>query len=497
MIQFLEEAQRLIAMSSVSQDGNEEIANYLNGLLLRIGFKSNLQEISHSSEGVSKKQFNVIGIIGDPLVDTRTKKGLLLNTHIDTVSPGIRSHWTETNGNPFHMTIRKEKIYGLGTADVKLDFLCKLKACEKYKDRKLKMPIYLVGTAAEEIGMLGARYLIKSKALNPKYILVGEPSDLTVIYAHKGYCVYNVSIQYLQYEKDAKGFNTRMEMRCFGKSSHGSYPHLGDNAIVKMLNTVQKVKDANFQFKISRLVGGDSVNKVPDLAAIEFYLPSSSFDDFKRFYREKLSINQDTGVQDGQIQIQHGGLGEAGIKFFPNNLLEAMESIRKSFMGFFENTFKKADSSFSPPESTMNFGKLTFADGKVDLFFDFRLLPEISMAEFDEKIKSETQNINSNYPNLIMKVNRQRMNPPLNMDENSDIVRAAIEAQRGSGIDSGIGKKATSTEAAQYFAAGFDAIVFGPSKSVGNSHTPNEHALVDQLDKAVHFYDKMIERFCI
>ncbi len=497
MIQFIEEAQRLIAMSSVSQDGNEEIANYLHALLSRMGFKTNLQEVSHSAEGVSKKQYNVIGILGDNLVDTSTKKGLLLNTHIDTVSPGIRSHWTETNGNPFQMTIQQNKIYGLGTADVKLDFLCKLKACEKYKDRKLKMPIYLVGTAAEEIGMLGAKYLIKSKALNPKYVLVGEPSELAVMYAHKGYCVYNVSIQYLQYEKDAKGFNTRMEMRCFGKSSHGSYPHLGDNAIVKMFNTIQKIKDANFQFKISRIAGGDSVNKVPDLAAVEFYLPASSFDDFKRFYREKLSVNEYTGAQDGQIQIQHGGLGETGIKFFPNNLMEAIDQIRKNFASFSENIFKNKDTSFSPSESTMNLGKITFVDGRIDMFFDFRLLPEIDPAVFDEHIKTQIQNMNTNFPNLIMKVNRQRMNPSLNMDENSDLVRAAIEAQRAAGIDAGIGKKATSTEAAQYFAAGFDAIVFGPSKSAGNSHTPNEHALVDQLDKAVHFYDKMIERFCI
>jgi len=64
---------------------------------------------------------------------------------------------------------------------VKLDFLCKLKALERYRERKLKMPIYLVGTAGEEIGMIGAKFLIKSLVLNPKYVLVGEPSELAVI----------------------------------------------------------------------------------------------------------------------------------------------------------------------------------------------------------------------------------------------------------------------------------------------------------------------------
>lgn len=83
------------------------------------------------------------------------------------------------------------------------------------------------------------------------------------------------------------------------------------------------------------------------------------------------------------------------------------------------------------------------------------------------------------------------------MSETSDLVKAACEAQRIAGFGPKLDKKATSTEAAQYYAAGFDAIVFGPGRSMGNSHTPNEHNIIDHLDKAIHFYDRMIERFCI
>jgi succinyl-diaminopimelate desuccinylase len=40
-------------------------------------------------------------------------------------------------------------------------------------------------------------------------------------------------------------------------------------------------------------------------------------------------------------------------------------------------------------------------------------------------------------------------------------------------------------------------VAFGPGEAAGNSHGPDEHVLVDQLDKAVHFYDRLIERFCL
>src|SRR3954467_3387073 len=130
MNRFVEEATRLIRINSVSARGDEELANYVPSLLQDRGLKTQLQQVTHSIEGVSKHQFNVIGILGDPLVDRKTRKGLMLNTHIDTVGPGIKSYWTETGNDPFKATIRDGKIFGLGTADVKLDFLCKLKACE-------------------------------------------------------------------------------------------------------------------------------------------------------------------------------------------------------------------------------------------------------------------------------------------------------------------------------------------------------------------------------
>ena len=489
MINFIEQAEKLIGINSVSQEGNEEIALYLQTLMTRMGLKTHMQEVTHSIEGVSKRQFNVLGILGDPLVDSKTRKGLLLNTHIDTVSPGIRTHWTETNGDPFKATIKENRIYGLGSADVKLDFLCKLKALERYRERKLKMPIYLVGTAGEEIGMIGAKFLIKSLALNPKYVLVGEPSELAVIHAHKAYAVYQVSVGYNQLERDAKGYNTRIELHCFGKSTHGSYPHLGDNAIKRMLSVVRKIKEANFQIRLTKISGGDSVNKVPDTASVEFYISSSSFDDFKKFYREHLNQKE--------INVEFGGLGESGMKFMPDNILDSIEQVQGCLEGLEGNLLAARDETFNPPKSTINFGRITSRPGGIDMHFDIRLLPSVTAEAFDTRFKGLVHETNTKFSNLIMKVVRNRYNPSLDMKPDSELVLAAREAQKAAGIDPKLDKKATSTEAAQYFAAGFDSIVFGPGRSMGNSHTPNEHNLVDHLDKAVHFYDRMIERFCL
>src|SRR5207253_1979187 len=86
----------------------------------------------------------------------------LLQTHLDTPDPGPFGFWTDTGHNPFDAHIIENKIFGLGTADVKLDFLCKLEALSSFSpDSVWRLAPVLVGTYGEELGMAGALKLIR------------------------------------------------------------------------------------------------------------------------------------------------------------------------------------------------------------------------------------------------------------------------------------------------------------------------------------------------
>ncbi len=493
MKRFLDEAKRIIRMNSVSTNGNEELANYAASLMQDRGLKTQVQHVTHSNESISKRQFNVIGIVGDPLVDRKIRKGILLNTHLDTVSPGILENWTETGGDPFSATLKDGKIYGLGTADVKLDFLCKLHAVEKFRERKLKNPIYLVGTCGEEIGMFGAKYLIKSLALNPKYVLVGEPSDLKVVYAHKCLNIFRVSIGYQLVERDARGFNRRIDLHSFGKSAHSSYPHLGTNAILGGVDFLHRAMDQGFEMRFTRLDGGDTVNKVPDHSMIQFYLTSHQFEDFKRFFRDLVRVEG----KERSFRVELGGVGESGVRFLPDPLFPCLTEIVEFFKSTSSELEQVRDETYDPQHSTVNFGQLKQKLGGIDLHFDIRLLPEISPQEIEKKIKAGIQEIAGKYPNLNIGVTLERMNPSLNMKMEDQLIDICRDSMDSVGITPQFSKKATSTEAAQYFQAGYQAVVFGPGTSQGNSHSPNEHNRLDDLEKAIAFYEKVIERVCL
>jgi acetylornithine deacetylase/succinyl-diaminopimelate desuccinylase-like protein len=490
---FQEEIKKIISIPSVSSDGNEVLANWLVDRMNAAGLKAQLQPVTHSLENVSKRQFNVIGILGDPLVNQKIKQGLLLNTHIDTVGTGLLSNWTECGENPFQATFKENRIYGLGTADVKLDFLCKLRAVEKFREKKLKQPIYLVGTCGEEIGMFGAKYLIQSKALNPKYVLVGEPSDLNVVYAHKSLNIFKATIGFQMLAKDAKGFNRRIVIESFGKSAHGSYPHLGTNAIHQLMDLIRDSIDQGYEMRFVRIEGGETTNKVPDRAVAEFYLTAHQFEDYKRFFGDLV---EQTGMKDS-FRMEAGGGDDVGIRFMPDSVFDCAARISDHFRKVANQFAKISDDTFTPPHSTVNFAQMKRSLNGIEIFMDLRVLPDQSPEEIEKGILSEIRAIGADYPMLNVACIKQRGNSALGMTLNHELVRICKDAMLAAGLPVKLDKKATSTEAALYFKAGYEAVIFGPGLSVGNSHSPNEFQITEHLDAATAFYERVIERVCL
>jgi succinyl-diaminopimelate desuccinylase len=389
--------------------------------------------------------------------------------------------------------VKDGKIFGLGSADVKLDFLCKLHAIEKFREKKLKQPIYLVGTCGEEVGMFGVKYLIKSSTLNPKFVVVGEPSELKTVYSHKSLNIYRVSIGYQLVERDVRGFNRRIDLHSFGKSAHGSYPHLGENAIGAALDFLRRAVDNGFEIRFTRMGGGDTVNKVPDRAMFQFSLTSHQFEDFKRFFRETVKAEG----KERSFRVELGGVGESGVRFLPETLFPCITEISDFFRSVSADFEKVKDPTYNPAFSTANLGMLKQDQNGVHFHYDLRLLPDLAADQIHNHLQQGIKAVAAKYPNLNVGITRERTNPGLNMSLEHDLVKICKEAMRSAGIEPVLDKKATSTEAAQYFQAGYEAVIFGPGLSHGNSHSPNEHNLLDHLEKAIAFYEKLIERVCL
>jgi succinyl-diaminopimelate desuccinylase len=240
-LDFIDLCKKIIFIDSTPSGGTEDVTRFASDLCAGGGMDVTLQE----GFLAGKKQFN---IIARPKHSFK-KHEVVFQTHLDTVEPGPKAAWTETENNPFQATVKNGNIYGLGTADVKLDFLCKWRALKEIAHLKQKFPFALVGTFGEEMGMEGSKLLLSEKAVDAKMAIIGEPSELKIVYANNGYGVCRFEIPFLQEELDfiknhQNVFSASAQEKIFhGKAVHSSTPHLGENAILKLVDYLSKMPD--------------------------------------------------------------------------------------------------------------------------------------------------------------------------------------------------------------------------------------------------------------
>ena len=145
--------RQLIAAPSVSSpdvrfdQSNRAVVDLLAEWAEELGFDTRVEPLSGSTE-----KANLIATRG------HGEDGLVLSGHTDTV-PYDAERWTS---DPFELTERTGKLFGLGTSDMKGFFAAALHAIARFRPEELDRPITLLGTADEESTMDGARALVEA-----------------------------------------------------------------------------------------------------------------------------------------------------------------------------------------------------------------------------------------------------------------------------------------------------------------------------------------------
>jgi succinyl-diaminopimelate desuccinylase len=465
---FLEEACAIIGIDSVSERGTAAIAERLNRLLSTMDLEARIQE--ETLCGV--RQVTLIAEKGPA-----TRDDLLLNTHLDTVPPGDSSAWTACGGDPFRAVIDGDRIYGLGSADTKLDILCKLKALEAFRGVPFRQRAALVGTFGEEVGLVGAQALVDSGYFNFAYALVGEPSCLRPVFAHKGLSVWEVRVDPAGGNPPPKEEVEMIDLVFSGERAHASTPAKGRNAILAALDFLTEARRKGHAPRLFDLSGGTASNVVPDRC------------DLRLVHGAPLAeIAQAAGVRVAGREVRSGRPIHAA-----QILPDILEGLREIEAGLAQSK----DDTFDPPMSTMSIGKLESSEGIVKLVFEVRPIPDLALDDINAAISRLEDRLSARHPGLMVQIHNIRSNPPMRDARQGTLLGAALEVLSEIGLPAEPASKSTCTEAAVYSQLGIDTIVFGPGVSEGNAHRANEHNFLSQCEKAVAFYIRMIERFCV
>jgi acetylornithine deacetylase/succinyl-diaminopimelate desuccinylase family protein len=241
---------QLIQTPTENPPGNEKrAAQFLKPLLSKMGFKT-------KTVLSPKGRWNL-------LAEKRWGRGgrkLIFNGHLDVVPAGKASQWKHP---PFQGKLAKGKIYGRGSSDMKsgiASFIHALSTIERSEIplRQGAVVLHLVSDE-ESHGHQGMGFLTQRERIQGDAALVGEPTALQPMIAQKG--------------------ALWLRMLTIGKSAHGSRPHLGVNAVEKMMKLIERLRLLPLEkdhpllgkptLNIGTIQGGTKVNIVPEDCVIE------------------------------------------------------------------------------------------------------------------------------------------------------------------------------------------------------------------------------------
>lgn len=201
--------ERLVAFDTTSRNSNLELISFVEEYLAGHGVAS--QRIT-STDGRKANLFATLGPAG-------RAGGIVLSGHTDVV-PVDGQNWTS---DPFRAVERDGRLYGRGTSDMKSFIAIALAAVPDFLARDPQVPIHFALSYDEEVGCLGVRPMIDTvirRIPRPQAVIVGEPSMMKVVNAHKGIQAYCTTVTGLESHSSAtnRGVNAithAAELICF------------------------------------------------------------------------------------------------------------------------------------------------------------------------------------------------------------------------------------------------------------------------------------------
>ena len=209
----------LIGFKTISGEDNSALIDYCDEILKQLG------ATSFRTYDDEKKRVNLFATL--KAKNSNNKKPIILSGHTDVVP--VSKGWSS---DPFTATIKGDKLYGRGSCDMKGFIACALAYAPIYSKSDLDRDIHFSFTFDEETACQGAPILIeelKKRDIKDGICIIGEPTNMKIIDAHKG------CYEYTTYFK--------------GLAGHSSAPHKGVSAVEYASRYVNKLIELREKLK--------------------------------------------------------------------------------------------------------------------------------------------------------------------------------------------------------------------------------------------------------
>lgn len=274
-IRGLEMIRRLVAYPTVSRDSNLALIEWIRAYLEDHGATTAL---TFNDEGTKANLFATLAARNG----NATHDGIVLSGHTDVV-PVDGQPWTT---EPFTATLKGDRLYGRGVADMKSFSAIALASVPDFLRRGLERPLHFALSYDEEVGCIGVRRLIAdivAKGWEPAGCIVGEPTGMHLVVAHKGRATWRCRVR--------------------GHEAHSSLTPSGVNAVQVACEIVAYIAEQARRFRdrgrrddaydvpyttlhVGTIHGGTALNIVPRDCSFDFEMRHLPFDDPQAFHAD-------------------------------------------------------------------------------------------------------------------------------------------------------------------------------------------------------------------
>jgi len=196
----LDLTRTLIGFDTTSRGSNLDLISFAQDLLEKSGGRCRR---TPDASGTKTNLFASFGPDGDG--------GIVLSGHTDVV-PVDGQDWSS---DPFKAEVRDGLLYGRGACDMKSFLGVALSLLPEIARAKLSRPLHFALSYDEEVGCAGVSGLLddlKAQNLKPALAIIGEPTCMKIVGAHKG--------------------GAKLVTHCRGREHHSSAPEKGANAVM-------------------------------------------------------------------------------------------------------------------------------------------------------------------------------------------------------------------------------------------------------------------------
>ena len=258
----------------------QAMTDFIETTLTRAGVDNERQTVAEGRD-------NVIGIVHG---NTGPRAGgVMLNSHMDTVPIDNMSI------DPFDPIIKDDRVFGRGSCDAKASLAAMLTAVIDYAQQNERPATVLFAAVADEEFSFSGSWKLIEKQWPVSACVVGEPTRLRRVIAHKGLVRWRITVA--------------------GLSAHGATPELGRNAVYDAAHVVLALEEfarelskgerhqllGQTTFNLGRITGGQSVNIVPDRCVLEAEMRLLPNADGKHLLAEGLEFVRGRVGSDVQV----------------------------------------------------------------------------------------------------------------------------------------------------------------------------------------------------